>query len=326
MRNFWVICVLFLVLHGKAQVLLPSTESAFETQYNFNPEIIKKRGIKKITFDIIDKKDFEVAVDKNLVETYEFNDDGLITRFYFTAIAKTHEKRVTLYGKKGKTSSRVELDYVFDTISTTYVYAGKNLVLKRFHDGNAYYESRYYRYDNYGNLTKELRFKETNNSNKKSLFILGNQVLLSEDSFQYQKYGNRQLKRICLNNENRPYKEQIINYDSLGRKKNMNETYTAAAWIVQRHQFEYGKDGLVKAEFEGNASSPVLMINRYEYDENHELYAEKQFKNDVLLREINYVTDKSNGLLNSFIIRDPALKSLRIIKLIYDFGAIGSGR
>ncbi len=305
-------------------MLLPGTESAFETQYNFNPDVIKRKGIKKITFDIIDKKDFEVAVDKNLVETYEFNNDGFITRFYFTTIVKTNEKHVTHYGKKGKTSSHVELDYVFDTISTTYFYKGKNLILKRFHDGNNYYESRYYRYDKQGNLTKELRFKETNNSNKKSVFILGNQVLLSEDSFQYQKYGAFQIKRICLNNENRSYKEQIINLDSLGRTKNMNEVYTAASWIVQKHQFVYGKDGLLKAEFEGNASTPVLMKNIYEYDENHELYVEKQFKNDLLLREINYVNDKSNHLLNSFIIRDPAVKSLRIVKLKYDFTSFGA--
>ena len=323
MRKFLVIFSLVLAGRFSAQVLLPSTESAFETQYNFNPEVIKKRGIKKITFDIIDKKDFEIAVDKNLVETYEFNADGLITRFYFTTIARTNERHITHYGKKGKTTSYVEHDYVFDTISTTYFYVGKNLVLKRFHDGNNYYESRYYRYDKAGNLTKELRYKETNNSEKKSFFVLGNQVLLSEDSFQYQKYGDKQIKRICLNNENRPYKEQIINLDSLGRKKNMNEVYTAASWIVQRHQFEYGKDGLLKAEFEGNAAAPVLMKNIYEYDENHELYAEKQFKNEVLLREINYVNDKALQLLNSFIIRDPALKSLRIVKLKYDFGSVG---
>ena len=69
-------------------------------------------------------------------------------------------------------------------------------MLKRFHDGLNYYESRYYRYDTQGNLTKELRFRETNVSPNKSYFVLGNQVLLSEDSFQYQKFSSGQLKSV----------------------------------------------------------------------------------------------------------------------------------
>lgn len=319
-----VLAIFFLLyqLDAKTQVILPTTESAFEIQHNFNPKVIKSKGIKKITFEIIDKKDFEVAVNKSLVETYEFNAEGLITRFYFTSIVKTIEKHVAIYDRKGQMNYKIDNEYVYDTISTSYYYSGKNLILKRFHDGNSYYESRYYRYDKEGNLTRELRYKETNNSNNKHVFILGNQVLLSEDSFQYIKYGNNQIKCICLNNENRSYKEKTINLDSLGRKKNVSEMYTAASWLVQRQRFEYSPDGITKAEFDGNADNLVVLRNVYEYDTNHELYAEKQYKNDVLLREINYINDKQNQLLNSFIIRDPALKSLRIVKLKYDFGSL----
>lgn len=305
----------------KAQVLLPTTETAFETQHNFNPEIIKSKGIKKITFEILDKKDFEVAVDKNLVETYEFNNDGNLSRFYFTVIVKTIERQIPSIHKKGEFKSLNE--YVYDTISTSYFYAANNLILKRYHDGANYYESRYYRYDSAHNLTKELRFKETNNSRDKSVFILGNQVLLSEDSFQYQKFSSGQMKCIFLNNEHRPYKERIINIDSIGRKKTVHENYTVAAWIMQKNTFSYSGNHLVMAQFEGNANNPVVLKNVYEYDANNELYAEKQYKNDVLLREISYISDKTNNLLNSFIIRDPANKSLRIVKLKYDFGMIG---
>ncbi len=115
-----------------AQVLLPTSETSFEPQHNFNPEIIKLKGVKKITFEIIDKKDFEVAVDKNLVETYEFNADGLLTRYYYTNIVKTIEKHIPIYGRRGKVSTRVETEYLYDTVSTCYFYSGKNLVLKIF--------------------------------------------------------------------------------------------------------------------------------------------------------------------------------------------------
>lgn len=40
----------------------------------------------------------------------------------------------------------------------------------------------------------------------------------------------------------------------------------------------------------------------------------------MLVKEISYVSDKQNGLLNSYVERDPINKSLKIVKLKYDFG------
>lgn len=302
---------------------MPTPESAFEPQHNFNPEVIRTKGIKKITFDILDKKDYEVAVDKSLTENYEFNADGKLARYYYTTIAKTIEKQVTRVNRKGVRSSETFNEYVFDTISTSYFYSGDRLVLKRFHNGISYYESRYYRYDSLGNLTKELRFKETNNSPNPSVFILGNQVLLSEDSFQYHTYASGQVKCIFLNNENRPYKERIINFDSLGRKKSVSEHYTAASWIMQELKFDYAEKNLSAAQFVGNANKMVALKNTYEFDENKELYTEKQYRDSVLLKEISYVTGKADTLLNSMVIRDPINKTIRIVKLRYDLGMIG---
>lgn len=307
----------------KAQILLPTAETAFEPQHHFNPTLIKQNGIKKITCEIIDKKDFEVAVDKSLTEVYEFNNSGFITRHFYTTIVKSIEKHVTKYSRKGHTFQDVTKEYEYDTIGTTFIYNGNSLILKRFHNGGNYYESRYYRYDNEGLLTKEMRFKETNNSIDKAYFVLGNQVLLSEDSFQYQKFGSKQLKCVYLNNENRPYKEQVINYDSVGLKKSIDENYVAAAWIMQQQRFEHKNGKLISATFQGNANGSFNLRNVYQYDENGELYAEFQYKNEILQKEISFITEKTTGLLNSYIIRDPDAKSLRIVKLKYDYGALG---
>ncbi|MBL7903199.1 MAG: hypothetical protein JNK73_14470 [Bacteroidia bacterium] len=315
------ILALLICSSGMAQVLIPSAETAFELNHNFNPEIIRSKGIKKITYEIIDKKDFEVPVDKSLTEVYEFNADGQLSRYYYTTIVKTIQKEVKI--RVGRTwQSTLQNEYLYDTVSTSYFYQNKNLVLKRFHDGANYYESRYYSYDAQNRLTKERRYKETNNSPDRSVFILGNQVLLSEDSFQYQTYASGQTKCIFLNNENRPYKESISNYDNAGRKLNEDETYIAAAWIRQQRWFEYKEGKLAEARFKGNAHHDIVLKTVYEYDEFKELYNEKKYRNDILLREISYVRDRNNGLLNSFIIRDPNNQSLRIVKLKYDFGSL----
>lgn len=303
-----------------AQVLLPTPETAFEPQHHFNPLVIKSKGIKRIVFEILDKKDFEVAVDQNLMETYQFNADGLLSRYYFTTIVKTVEKQVAARDGRGRSYWKTVTDYMYDTISTTYFYSGLNLVLKRYHDGFNYYESRYYSYDSLDRLTKELRFKETNSSTDRSVFILGNQVLLSEDSFQYKRFSPLQQKCIFVNSENRPYKEQITNYDTLGRKVAVNENYTAAGWITQETHYAYLGNHLLQAQFEGNTGNKVTLKSTYEYDAQDELYSEKQYKNDALVKEISYVTDKTDSLLNSVIVRDTLNKSIRIIRLKYDTG------
>lgn len=48
-----------------SQTLIPTAETAFESQLPFNTEYIKSQKIKSITFDIIDKKDLQVAEDKD---------------------------------------------------------------------------------------------------------------------------------------------------------------------------------------------------------------------------------------------------------------------
>jgi len=320
LNKLFILGLLFCTGVFNAQVLLPNALTAFEPQHAFNPETIRLRDIRSITFDIIDKKDYEVAEDKNLSETYVFNQEGLLIRHYFTVIARTIQKETI--GKHGTYTTN---EFVYDTISTDFFYDSRNrLILRRYHDGINYYESRYYRYNADGQLTKELRYRETNASLVKSFFILGNQVLLSEDSFQYQNYSAKQYKCIVLNNEKRPYKEKVVNLDSIGRIVSTNEYYTAASWLYQQYNYVY--DGKRLAEVVYKANSGIEMIKRilYEYQEG-ELYSEKHLRESELQKEISYVADKANGLLNSFIIRDPAARTMRIVRLTYEFGLLSKG-
>lgn len=308
-----------------AQVLLPNYESAFEKQHAFNQKIIKQHAIKRITFDIIDKKDFEVAVDKNLTEVYEFNDSARLGRYYYTAIARAHEKEYftkPVYHRRRliKPSVRyTKTEYFFDTISTAYLYNTRNqLLLKRYSDGSGVYQSFYYLYDEKGDVRSERRVRETNTSGDKSVFILGNQVIISRDSFRYEKTSAVQAKQFFYNTENRVYKERIIIKKDSSRVSDIQENYIAA-WLIQKHHFEYNGNKLISAEFTGNANGEISLKREYTYDDNGELLTEKQFKNGVQTHEISYITDASSELLTSFIIRDLLNKSIRIVKLKYDF-------
>ena len=307
-----------------AQSLIPTAETAFESQLPFNTEFIKSQKIKSITFDIIDKKDLQVAEDKGLLTYYEFNINGLLTRFYNTSIIKIIQKEYhsePVYRRGRKISdghSYTKNEYVYDTVSTNYFYTENNLLkLKRYNDGS-YYESNYYEYNPEQKLIKEKRCKETNVSENKLEFKLGGQFTISEETFKYQNTGTNQYKKICMNDEGRPYKEIIYTLNAANNPISINEQYTVA-WITQNSNFEYNTKGqLTKASYKSNSNGDIEHLRTYEYDSNDCLLTEKQFKNGQLLKEISYVTD-ANKKVNSYIIRDPNSKSLRIVKLLYQY-------
>lgn len=321
---FSIVLILFFWKATAQSVLVPTPNSAFAPLLEFNADFIKQNHVRTITFDIIDKKDFAVAEDKNLVNYYEFGTNGLLLRFYYTTVAKTIEKEfhaAPVYRRHRLVSggqSYLRNEYLYDTVSTVYRYdSNNNLIMRRYNDGS-YYETRYYSYDAKNRLTKEKRFKETNNSQNKTDFILGSQTLISEDSFQYVDISAVQYKQICLNSENRPYKEVIVNKDSAGRVLSTNEHYTVA-WIVQNAEYKYENGILTQAEFKGNANGDVVMKSTYECDSANCIYTEKQYRNEVLQKEISYVTTRNSNFLNSFIMRDPNNKTMRIVKLYYSY-------
>lgn len=307
-----------------SQTLLPKAEAAFESQLPFNHQYIQSQKIKSITFQIIDKKDMQVAEEKGLSHFYEFNQKGLLSRFYYTTIIKTIEKEyhsAPVYRNHRKISNGntyIKNEYLYDTTSTVYFYNDSNLLkLKRYNDG-PYYESYYYEYSLDGKMEKEKRCKETNVSEIKSEFKLGGQFILSEESYKYQVTGKNQYKKICQNNEGRSYKEIIFNTNEAGQLTSINEQYIVT-WIMQNSQFSYNAKGqLTSAVYESNSNGELELSRTYEYDANDCLLTEKQFRNGVLQKEISYITD-ANKKLTSYIIRDTNNKTMRIIKLDYQY-------
>lgn len=307
-----------------SQTLLPTAELAFSNVLPFNSEYIKQQGLKSITFDIIDKKDLQVAEDKGLLNYYEFNTTGKLNRFYYTSIYKVvqkefHSEPVYRRGRKiSNGHSYTKNHYILDTVSTTYFYDASNqLIIKRYKD-DTYYETYYYTYFVDGKTQSEKRCKETNVAESKNDFKLGVQYMLSEESYSYTPTSKNQLKKTCINNEGRAYKEIIYNTNELKQLINYNEQYLAT-WIKQESTCSYNFKGqLINATYKSNTNGNTQEKRTYEYDNNDCLLTEKHYKNEQLVQEISYVTD-ANKKLTSYIIRDVANKSLRIIKLIYNY-------
>jgi hypothetical protein len=307
-----------------AQILLPNSDNAFESMIPFNGPYIQQHLIKSITCDIIDKKDLQVAENIRFVNRYEFNKNGQLQLFYYTQLLKTIEKEFhhdAVYRKRRlirRAYTYTKTIPVFDTISTTYIYDELNQMrLKRMNEG-LFYDSFYYDYHSDGKLQKEMRYKETNATSFKNDFKIGTQINISEEHFEYKLINKHQFKKTCFNNENRPYKEIIYNLNDDNQILNITEQYVVT-WLTQTYSFEYNaKHQMTKAISTSNSNGLKTLIKTYEYDSNDCLLTEKEYKNNLLFKEISYLTDSSKKT-TSYIIRDPNEKTMRIVKLTYAF-------
>lgn len=323
--KYLILILIVICVKSNAQMLLPSLQNGVDKYPNFNPEYIKKHNIKSLVFDIIDKKDLQVAVDKGLIHSYEFNKEGKLTRFYYTVVSKTITQEIhtgAVYKKRKKISNGgvyYKNEYVYDTISTRFYYDDKNrLTHSRYNDG-AYYEAMYYEYNEDDLVTKIIRAKETNVSEDKSSFQLGIQTVLSDERFQYVKLGDKQLKKLCLNDENRVFKEIIMTYDECKYITSLNESFTAT-WISQESKFAYNfNHQMIEKTYKSNSGGTLQTKSTFEYDTKGNLLTEKQYKNDVLYNELSYLFDDSDQRVKSYLNRDHINKSIRITKVIYTF-------
>ena len=324
MRLIGVGLILFYSCFLRAQLIFPGHAGAFDQYPQFNPEWIKKFRVKNLTFDILDKKDFQPGKDQGLVHHFDFDTRGNLVRFYYTRILRETVKEIFVAGG-GKGRHRTaprhirESAYVYDTISTRFFYDSlSRLIAKRYNDGN-YYEATYFEYDENGRTLRELRCRETNTNADRNEFTLGVQTIISDERFTYQSTGQYQYKKNCLNDEGRPFKEIIADLNNRQQLTELNEHFIVS-WISQKTTFQYDQFGqLTQKTFETNADVTQALKDTFEYDNKGNITWERQYKNGVLLNERSYLFDALNELVTSFVIRDHINKSMRIVKLIYEY-------
>ena len=317
--------LLFLIpLWGKAQLLLPGVSADGDNSFSFNSTEIKKRKIKTITFEVVDKKDFEIVEDKDLSKHYEFDAEGRLKRSYYTVIKRIIQKdfhTTPVYSNNRLVSGGTysKSIYEFDTLYTNYFYDAKGYLMgKRFNDGT-FYNATYYKYDSLGQVISLLSCKETNANTDKNIFTLGMQQITFEEKYKYINASPKQYKKQYLNDENRVFKEMIVTFNAAKKPVQYNESYVAT-WINQVTDFTYNdKNLLVEKRYTSNASENLELKETYEYDANGLLYTEKHYKNNVLQTETGYVNNDTVELPTSFVTRDYVNKTMQIVKLVYGY-------
>lgn len=325
MKFLTTLLLLIFQLGSFAQLISTNPTEIGIGPMSFNPKIIKQNKIRKIDVVIVDKPDGEVIIDKGSSQGYEFDSLGRITRYYYTILnfAENEVVDVPEIRRKGKiiqaASTRTVTKYHNDTIFADIYYNPQNRIITKRVKMGAYYNSYYYEYNDKGQITKEMHFRETNVSENKNEFKLGVQNILSNETFEYVQMTPTQIKKRCLNDEGREFKKAIINYDEKGNKLTENYEFIVS-WMKQENTYQYNTNGqVIERTYTSNESGDVKEYYVYKYDGNGVVLEEKKFKNDALISEMSYLYDETNTLLKSKINRDHKNNSIGIVKFGYSF-------
>ncbi len=285
---------------------------------SFDPVFIRNNKIKSVTCAIADKPDNQVIKDQGINHYYEFDADGYLTLSYVTSIKQIIPTEEWI-GKGKKRHLVIRKYYIYDTTFTRYYYnKNKLLLLKRVHNGYESFMSYYFEYNDKGEKITQTHIKENNFGTSMQEFVVGNQKILSKETYSYQWSADRlQLKKICLNDEGREYKNVISYFDAFGRKTEEWEEYTVS-WMRSGNTYKYNAaNQLVERVLHSNTSGEMMESFTYQYDTAGKLSGEKKHKNKVQTHEISYLYNQK--LPSSSVDRDILNRSIRIIQYTYQF-------
>jgi len=295
---------------NKAQLLIHPPDLLFEKFPVFNEKYIQQNKIKKIIFDIIDKKDWQEPEDKDLTEVYEFDENGRLKRKYHTTIKKVIQYET--HNKQNKSIITKEI-YEYDTISTEYTYLPHQIIERNFLPNN-FTNAHYYKICGQ-EICKEEIYTEFYRTLSTGTKVLDKVLLRSFDSIATFFYEN-QIKKVYYNNEKLPYKEKFIYFDKNKRITEISEQLIVTTGYIKK-QFFYNSSGNIEnAIMTVNFGNPENYAIEFNYDEKtQQLISEIHFKNNNKMKEYQYIYSQNNNELYSILIRTFEEKNIRIIKL-----------
>lgn len=312
-----ICCITF---HIDAQLINFSPEHIFEQFPAFNEKYVQIKRIKAVVFDIIDKKDWQEAEDKNLVEVYEFYTNGKLKRQYHTTIKKiiqyeTVQNSRSRFQQKNKPII-VKEKYEYDTISTEYIYQ-TNLIIQRHRYPNNYIEATYYKLC--GNwICKEEKYVETYRQLSTGNSVLDKMYIKAYDSIVTYDYG-QQIKQLYYNNEKLPYKEKFIYKNAQQQIYQIIEQLIVAQGRIKKEFVYLSATQLDSAKMTIDYGQPEHYLIKYQYDEQQRVLAEWHYKHNQIVKEYQYIYNQNNQELKSILIRTPENKNIRIIKLNFEY-------
>jgi antitoxin component YwqK of YwqJK toxin-antitoxin module len=236
-------------------------------------------------------------------------DDGIVKFFRFDSIGRLSESYYTIKESRDN----------WDTIRTLYYYDDfSHLIIKRTNEGN-FYDTWYYRWYVDGKMKKRAHVHEAQLATADNgVFRIGTQTVISADSFAYVPYP-KQLQRYGYNEENTIYEKTITYLDDRQRMTSRNFHY-AVGWLFSQVDLKYDDQGrIIEYTYSGNLNGDIHHKTLVTYDANGAIASQKLFDGDKETDNIEYMYDKSTGLISNQLDRDFVHSMINIARFTYEF-------
>jgi hypothetical protein len=280
----------------------------------FTSTYIQQYQLGSTVADFLDKKDGELLRDYQKKMKIVYNEQGLCKSKLYTFPSVYGNIFTTAKVRDGRVLKR-EQALVYDSLMHFYFYNDKGLYTKTVQGNGLQFYNYLYAYDSAGQVKAEKKIYEVCKVFSDGVCEPEHQKLLYEAYYKTTFFDRKQSKTIVYNDEKRPYKEIIRNYNEKGQILSEQEEFLLSPFYT-KYVWQYNnKNELTSKTYFKEEKEQWKMV--FEYDDNSRLNAEKVYKLGVFTNEIMYVYELSNGVLNSYINRDVLNKTMQIVKLNY---------
>lgn len=293
-----IFCICFFSAAPSAQAQLAAFQDDRDIiTPSFKYDVIHAKNIASIFIQIEEKPDGKMIRDDGIVQYYKFDTTSRLIQSYYTI----------------KTGSNT-----WDTIRAQYYYDKDNrLLTKRINEG-VFYDTWYYVWYADNNLKKEAHVHENPGTSGGQPFYIGEQKVISCDSFAYSIFP-KQIQRFGYNEENTIYEKTITQYDD---NKRMIERYShyQVGWLYSQIDLKYDSaNHISEYSISGNVNGEVHKTIRLSYDKSGNVLSEKIFESGKQTNEIEFLCDKTTGLITDKLDRDLKKGLIEIWKFNYTF-------
>jgi hypothetical protein len=264
---------------------------------SFRYDIIKMKKVATITIHFEEKPDGKRIYDDGVMQFYRFDTAGRLSESLYT-IKENGDN--------------------WDTIRSRYYYDKNNrLITKRTNEGT-FFDAWYYTWYDNNMLKKEAHVHETPAPGDGTEFKVGEQKLISCDSFAYNIYP-KQTQRFGYNEQNTVYEKVITQYDD--RKRFIGRSsHFEVGWLFSQVDLKYDSANHVgQYTYAANLNGEVHKTTKLTYDQYGNIQVEKVFQSDKQTHEIEYLYDNSTGLISNKLDRDYDKALIEIDRYTYTF-------
>jgi YD repeat-containing protein len=279
----------------QAQILDNSNCDVFSDNNFFNQKFIKKNGITTIRSTILSKREMKPIIETPLWQQFDFDKYGRVERMMETYFNGSD----------------------IDTSLVQFKYAGDHLIKKRLSDSKGFY-SYSYQYDDQHNLEKMIYSREVNANPEAHNFVLGQLIEVYKERYENSKISDKKTKRIIYNSDDKPYLQELTEYDEYGnKKKELSTLVVTKKGSNVTYSYDAYHRPVEKLEI-NNLFGKSETRYEYKYDEAGNLLSEKKYEDGAHKTTREFMYD-GRMLLSARLTKDESTGTIQIVKYTITF-------